>query len=79
MKKQIEPLIHPGELLVHEFMVPRLAVELDIDVDVLEEIVSGERGLDEKIAAKLAKWSGTSLEFWLNLEWHYNQEKDKLP
>ena len=76
MPKMLEP-IHPGEVIREEVLtmldmsVNRLAKHLAIDAGRLNEIVRGRRGITADTALRLARYLGTSPEFWLNLQSHY--------
>ena len=65
---------HPGEMLKEEFLVPmgltqkELADAIKVPYQRINEIVSGKRGITPTTALKLAKFSGTSPDFWLNLQ-----------
>jgi addiction module HigA family antidote len=66
--------IHPGEILREEFLEPmnisayRLAVELRVSPPTVNDIVREKRGITPEMAARLAKYFGTSEQFWLNLQ-----------
>jgi antitoxin HigA-1 len=66
--------VHPGEILREEFLglmgisVYRLAVELLVSPPTVNDIVREKRGITPKMAARLAKYFGTSEQFWLNLQ-----------
>jgi antitoxin HigA-1 len=78
--------IHPGEILSEEFLEPmnitsyRLAKETHIDQTRISEIIKCKRGISIDTALRLSKFFGTSAEFWINLQTHYELEdkKDKL-
>jgi antitoxin HigA-1 len=65
--------VHPGEILREEFLEPmgisayRLAVELHVSPPTVNDIVREKRGITPELAARLAKYFGTSEQFWLNL------------
>jgi addiction module HigA family antidote len=65
---------HPGEVLLEEFLKPKAmtqaaaAEELGISLNRLNEIVKGKRGVTADTALRLAKLTGTSPEFWLQLQ-----------
>ena len=71
------PPIHPGEILMEEFLVPmgvtqnRLAVSIGVPPRRINEIVHGKRGITADTAIRLARYFGTSEEFWMNLQSHY--------
>jgi len=66
--------VHPGEILREEFLEPmgisayRLAVELHVSAPTVNDIVREKRGITPEMAARLAKYFGTSEQFWLNLQ-----------
>ena len=76
MTKLIAP-VHPGEILKEEFMVPLglsangLARAVRVPPNRISAIVNGERGLSADTALRLSKAFGTTAEFWLNLQKHY--------
>ena len=84
VKKQAP--IHPGEILMEEFLVPlgisqyRLAKDLSVPPRRINEIVQGKRGLSADTALRLARYFGNSAEFWLNLQNHHDLEvqRDEL-
>jgi antitoxin HigA-1 len=65
---------HPGEMLQHEFLEPlgmsaaALARELGIPANRLTEIIAGRRGITADTAIRLARYWGTSVEFWTNMQ-----------
>jgi addiction module HigA family antidote len=85
MKKKIEP-IHPGEILLEEFLVPmeisqyRLAQDINVPPRRINEIVLGKRAITADTALRLSEYFGLSEKFWLNIQMRYNLEieKDKL-
>jgi antitoxin HigA-1 len=70
--------IHPGEILREEFMIPfglnpnKLALALRVGPPSIYEIVKEERGITSEMALRLARFFGTTPEFWLNLQTHYD-------
>jgi addiction module HigA family antidote len=68
------PPVTPGEVLHEEFMVPlglsanRLAKALDVPANRVSAIVSGDRDITADTALRLARYFGTSPEFWMNLQ-----------
>ncbi|MFZ1007479.1 MAG: HigA family addiction module antitoxin [Candidatus Sulfotelmatobacter sp.] len=66
--------VHPGEILREEFLRPmgisayRLAVDLRVSAPTVNDIVREKRGITPEMAARLAKYFGTSEQFWLNLQ-----------
>ena len=82
MKKTMEP-IHPGEVLLEEFLEPlgvtqhRLAVSIDVPPRRINEIVHGKRGISADTALRLARFFGTSDRFWLNLQSRFDLEVER--
>jgi addiction module HigA family antidote len=77
MPKKLTP-IHPGEIIREEILTPldmsvnQLAKHLAVDAARLNEIVRGRRGITADTALRLARYLGTSAEFWLRLQVHYD-------
>lgn len=75
--------IHPGEILKEEFLEPlditmyRLAKDINVPAIRISEIVKGNRALTADTALRLAKYFNNSPEFWLNLQLHYDLEKER--
>ncbi|MGA2592192.1 MAG: HigA family addiction module antitoxin [Bryobacteraceae bacterium] len=69
---------HPGETIKEDYLLPlgmsvsRLAAALGIGTARLNEIVLGKRGITADTALRLARYFGTSAEFWLNLQSLYD-------
>jgi addiction module HigA family antidote len=78
----IDP-IHPGEVLLEEFLEPlgvsqnRLAVAIGVPPRRINEIVHGKRRVTADTALRLARYFGTSDRFWLNLQTRYDLEIEK--
>ena len=80
------PAIHPGEILMEEFLKPmeisqyRLSHDINVPPRRINEIVHGKRAITANTALRLGTYFGTSPEFWLNLQTHYDleTERDKL-
>src|SRR5215831_10577887 len=76
MAKTLPP-IHPGEIIKEEILVPlnlsvrQLAKALAINAPRLKDIVRGRRGISADTALRLARFLGTSAEFWMNLQTSY--------
>jgi antitoxin HigA-1 len=70
--------IHPGEILREEFMIPfdlnpnKLALALRVAPPNIYDIVREERGISSEMALRLARFFGTTPEFWINLQAHYD-------
>jgi addiction module HigA family antidote len=77
------PPIHPGEILLEEFLSPlrisqyRLAKETSVPPRRINEIVRGQRSISADTALRLARYFGTSERFWLNLQARYDLEVEK--
>ena len=75
------PNIHPGEVLLEEFLVPMgisqnaLARAADVPPRRINEIVLGKRGISADTAVRLARVFGTSERFWLGLQTDYDLEE----
>ena len=73
---RIEP-IHPGEILMEDFIEGfgitqnKLAVSIGVPPRRINEIVHGKRGITADTAIRLARYFGTSEEFWMNLQSNY--------
>jgi len=78
--------IHPGEILMEEFLAPleisqnRLAVAVGVPPRRINEIVHGKRRISADTALRLARYFGTTDRFWLNLQTRFDLEiqKDQL-
>lgn len=74
------PNIHPGEVLLEEFLKPmevsqyRLAKDLNIPQTRVSQIVKGKRRITADTALRLSKYFGTSARFWLGLQTDYDLE-----
>ena len=83
MAKKKAPPIHPGEILLEEYLKPlgisqyRLAKETSVPPRRINEIVHGKRSITADTALRLARYFGTSERFWLNLQTHYDLEVEK--
>lgn len=78
-KRDLNP-IHPGEILLEEFMKPmgisqyRLAKELDVTPTRIGEVVRGKRAISADTAIRLGLFFGIEAKFWLNLQAAYDIE-----
>ena len=83
MPRRKPPPIHPGEILLEEFLSPlgvsqyRLAKETSVPPRRINEIVRGLRSVSADTALRLARYFGTSERFWLNIQAHYDLEVEK--
>ena len=77
--KKIPPM-HPGETIREDLLKPlglsvnRLAMDLHVPVTRLNEIVNRRRSITADTALRLARYLGTSAQFWLNLQAKYDLE-----
>lgn len=77
------PPIHPGEILLEEFLRPmeisqyRLAQSISVPARRINEIVHGKRNITADTALRLSRFFGTSERFWLNLQTRYDLEVEK--
>ncbi len=75
--------VHPGEILLEEFLVPmgisqyRLASDITVAPRRINEIVHGTRAITADTALRLARYFGTSERFRLNLQARYDLETEK--
>jgi addiction module HigA family antidote len=76
-KKKLAP-VHPGEILLEEFMQPlglsqtRMGRDLGVSPRRINEIVHGKRSITADTALRLRRYFGTSAEFWLGLQADYD-------
>ncbi len=89
MAKKMPP-IHPGHILLEEFLKPmgisqyRISKDITVPARRINEIVHGKRSITADTALRLGKFFGMSAQFWLNLQSRYNLEvaedalKDRL-
>ena len=74
------PPIHPGEILLEEFLRPmgisqyRLAKDISVSPRRINEIVHGKRAITADTALRLGRFFGMSPQFWLNLQNRYDLE-----
>jgi addiction module HigA family antidote len=72
--------IHPGEVLMEDFMKPlglsqyRLAKDIGVTPIRISQIVNGQRAITVDTAMRLARYFGTSAEVWLHLQIRYELE-----
>jgi addiction module HigA family antidote len=82
MRRKLPP-IHPGEILMQEFLRPlkitqyRLAKDISVPPRRVNEIIQGKRAISADTALRLSRYFGTSERFWLNLQSRYDLEKEK--
>lgn len=86
MKKKKLPPVHPGEVLLEEFLKPmqlgqnRLALAVGVPARRIHETVLGKRSVSADTALRLARFFGNSAQFWLGLQADYdlNVASDRL-
>jgi len=77
-------LTHPGEILLDEFLKPlglsanALATALRVPATRIGAIVKGQRAITADTAMRLARYFGTTPEFWLNLQTNHDLSKARL-
>jgi addiction module HigA family antidote len=83
MARRAHAPIHPGEILVEEFLEPleltqyRLAKDISVPARRINEIVHGARGVSADTAIRLARYFGNSEQFWMNLQARYDLEVER--
>ena len=76
-EEKLDP-IHPGEVLLEEFLKPmglsqnRVALDIGVPARRINEIVLGKRRVTADTALRLARFFGTSAQFWLGLQMDYD-------
>ena len=77
MKRDMPP-IHPGEILMEDFLRPmgltryRLAKSIGVSQQRIGEIILGKRSITSDTALRLARFFGTDAQSWMNLQTHYD-------
>lgn len=85
-KEKLLSPIHPGEILLEEFLEPmgisqyRVAKDISVPPRRINEIVHGKRAITPDTALRLSRYFGLSERFWINLQTRYDLEieKDRL-
>jgi len=83
MKMGKLPNIHPGEVLLEEFLKPmrisayRLSKDIGIPQTRTSEIIKGNRSITADTALRLSYYFGNSAKFWLGLQNDYDLEEEK--
>ena len=76
--------IHPGEVLMEEFLVPlnitayRLSKDIDIPQTRVSAILKGKRRITADTALRLSKYFGNSAKFWLGLQDDFDIEEEQV-
>ena len=82
MPKNMRP-IHPGEILLKEFLEPmgitqyRLAKDITVAPRRINEIAHGKRAITADTALRLSRYFGATERFWMNLQTRYDLEVEK--
>lgn len=80
MEKRDLPPVHPGEILLEEFLTPmgitryRLAKSIGVPQRRIDEICAGKRSITADTALRLARFFGTDAQSWMNLQAEYDLE-----
>ncbi|MEW6571195.1 MAG: HigA family addiction module antitoxin [Nitrospirota bacterium] len=80
--KKMAP-VHPGEILLEEFLKPlgisqyKLAKDISVPPRRINEIIQGKRSITADTALRLARYFDLSERFWLNLQSRYDLEVEK--
>ena len=75
--KKLAP-VHPGEVLKEDYMDPlglsanSLAKGLGVQPITVSLLIRGKRNISAEMALRLARYTGTSAQFWINLQGHYD-------
>ena len=81
-RRKLAP-IHPGEVLLSDFLEPlgvsqyRVARDISVPPRRINEIVHGKRAISADTALRLARYFGTSERFWLNLQARFDLETER--
>jgi addiction module HigA family antidote len=84
MRNRILKPVHPGEILLEEFLRPmgitqyRLAKDMCVPARRVNEIVLGRRGISADTALRLARYFSTSEDVWMNLQNRYEIEMTRM-
>lgn len=86
MNKEFLNPVHPGEVLLEEFLKPmglsqnRLAIDIGVHARRINEIVLGKRSVTADTALRLSRFFGNSPQFWMGLQADYDLDvaSDKL-
>lgn len=82
IEPKLDP-VHPGEILLEEFLNPmeitleQLAEDIHIPLSKIDEIIQGKSTITADLALRLSKYFGLSERFWLNLQVNYDLELAK--
>jgi antitoxin HigA-1 len=74
------PPVHPGEILLEDFILPmgispeKLAREIHIDPWIVREVIDGKQRITGDLSLRLSRFLGTSAEVWINMQAHFDLE-----
>jgi len=83
IKRDMAP-VHPGEILMEDFLKPmgitqyRLAKSIGVSQRRIGQIVAGQRAITADTALRLARFFGTDAQSWMNLQAHYDLETAQM-
>lgn len=84
MNKRDLPPVHPGEILLEDFLKPlditryRLAKSIGVPQSRIDEICAGKRAITADTSLRLARFFGTDAQSWMNLQAEYDLESAKI-
>lgn len=84
MTKRDLPPVHPGEILLEDFLKPleitryRLAKSIGVPQRRIDEICAGKRAITADTALRLARYFGTDAQSWMNLQAGYDLEMAEI-
>jgi addiction module HigA family antidote len=84
MSKRDLPPVHPGEILLEDFLIPmgitryRLAKSIGVPQRRIDEICAGKRAVTADTALRLARFFGTDAQSWMNLQGQYDLESAEM-
>lgn len=84
MNKRDLPPVHPGEILIEDFLKPmgitryRLAKSIGVPQRRIDEICAGKRAITADTALRLARFFGTDAQSWMNLQAEYELEMAEI-
>jgi len=84
MTKRDLPPVHPGEILLEDFLKPlnisryRLAKSIGVPQRRIDEICAGKRAVTADTALRLARFFGTDAQSWMNLQAEYDLETAEI-
>jgi antitoxin HigA-1 len=78
-RKKMFPPVHPGAILTEDLedaaiSMNKLAQAIHVPMNRISAIVNGRRGITGDTALRLARYWGTTPEYWMNLQSHYELE-----